>query len=248
MAKTGLLLGVGLALSVAVNVWFAVGGTADTDSATEDDDGTKTSSKSGGRSEDRSPRKIKACERDLERCETARKAAPVLFGAGRSLSRTENKRTVDEVETAPTPFLCELARDQARAMWKEKEAPMLFALRSSLANPEMQEKDVETAVERFGDSMDLGGADREELSTRYRDIRLKAVEQIRERITADPPDYEGIIKESRALFEEEDRIAGELFGDEAVEKLRNSELESRTTILTIAASLGDLPWDENVLP
>ncbi len=247
MAKTGLLLGVGLAISVGVNVWFAAGGSDDTDVEVEDDDGTKASSK-GSRSEGRSPRTVEVCERDLERCETARKAAPVLFGAGRSLSRSQSKRTVDEVETAPTPFLCELARDQARAMWKEKEAPMLFALRSSLADPEIQEKDVETAVERFGDTMDLGGADREELSTRYRDVRLKAVEQIRQRITEDPPDYEGIIKQSRALFEEEDRIAGELFGDEAVEKLRNAELESRTTILTIAASLGDLPWDENVLP
>lgn len=246
MTKTGLLLSAGLVVSVAINVWLATDSASEGEAATEQTADASRRRKSSDSAA--GTRSTKVCEQDLKRCETARRAAPVLFGAGRSLGRDRNSRTVDEVETAPTPFLCELARDHARAMWKEKEAPMLFALRSSLADPEIQEKDVETAVERFGDTLELGGADREELSTRYRDVRLAAVEQIRQRISSDPPDYEAVIKESRALFEEEDRIAAELFGDDAVKKLRNAELESRTTILTIAASLGDLPWDESVLP
>ncbi len=62
-------------------------------------------------------------------------------------------------------------------------------------------------------------------------------------MSGEPPDYRAVLDEVRALYADEDRLAKEMFGEQAVEKLRFAELEGRTTILALIAALADLPME-----
>jgi len=137
-------------------------------------------------------------------------------------------------------ILCEIARKIASDDWRSKRDSITEGLKSSLQDPDVQERDLQSEVDKFATLLDLDGNEREELAGAYREIRSSRMEAIREAVSKDPPDYREVLRQAKGLFRAEDDLIGDRYGTKARELLRFSELETRTVILAIAAAISGM--------
>ena len=243
MAKVNAILVAALVVSVGGNAWLLAtrGGASERTSAerpegeVEDADATP----------ENAPRGARTCERKLEACEASAKLRPLMLGSGRPYAGSDRSDGGDE-NADREEFLCGLARQQAEDRWREKEAEIVLGLRMSLADEATQERDVKSAVEKYGDAIGLSDAQRTDFERRYRDVRLARIEEVREALSTDPPDYKRVMAETRALYRAEDELMEEVGGQQASRVLRDSEREARAAVLSVAATLAGVPWEDAV--
>jgi hypothetical protein len=188
------------------------------------------------------PRSAQKCERELQACEASAKLRPLILGSGRPFAGSDRPPETE----ADAEFLCSIARRQAEDRWREKEAEIVLGLRMSLADQATQERDVQSAVDKYAEAMGLSDSDRADFERRYRTIRLARMEEVREAIEQDPPDFKRVMAETRSLFRAEDELAAELGGEQASRVLHDGEREARAALLSIAATLAGVPWEEAV--
>lgn len=101
-------------------------------------------------------------------------------------------------------------------------------------------------VKRFGDALDLTPADRDRLETHYRPLRKKRIDEALVALGSQPPDYVAVRRAAAALFVDQDRLVKELFGSDAVGRLRQAELRSRTVVLALVAAQAGLDWKHSI--
>lgn len=239
VAKVNAILVAGLLASLGLNGWLL---------------GTRRAEgQGGGRPNDveaavaddtpEQPRKARACARKLEACEASAKLRPLILGSGRPYAGSDRPGDTEE-DADNQSFLCSIARRQAEDRWREKEAEIVLGLRMSLNDEATQERDVQSAVDKYATAMGLSDASRTDFERRYRDVRLSRMKQVREAMEQEPPDFKRVMTETRALFQAEDELAAELGGDQASRVLHDSEREARAALLSVAATLADVPWED----
>ncbi len=240
VAKINAILVAALVASLGGNAWLL----ATRGEARERTNGNEpTGSDEDADATPHSPRAARACERKLEACEAQAKLRPLVFGGGRPYAGSDRAGTGDE-DADRERFLCELARTQAEDRWREKEAEIVLGLRMSLADAATQERDVSTAVDKYADASGLSDAQRNDFERRYRNVRLARIEEVREALEQDPPDYKRVMAETKALYRAEDELMEEIGGQQASRVLRDSEREARAAVLSIAATLAGVPWED----
>jgi len=168
--------------------------------------------------------------------EQTTKPAPRPASPGSMLAAVDAETQAD--------MLCEVAKRMAVEEWARKKDDVTRGLRKTLPDGEEQERNVRHCARKAADLLGLSDADCERFEEHYREARLARMARAEELVRREPPDYAAILEEARGLFADEDRIAGELFGSAARERLRTAELEGRTTILALICALAGLPPEQ----
>jgi hypothetical protein len=182
------------------------------------------------------------CRGRLDLCERRRKLGPLAFRPGPDRTAREDDDPGDPRDKRE--FLCDLARTQVQEQWIDRQPEIVFVLRNTLVNDAVQEQDTLAAVERFAEGLGLSDADRERFTERYREARLSRIDSIHAALDVEPPNFERILEQIQALHADEDRIAAEMFGNDAERRLRETEREKRAALLAIAATYADVPWED----
>ena len=224
-----------LVVSLGGNVFFLV-----TRGGPDDAPARAPTSKKKKKGADATPVAPGECVTKLEACEAAVKLQPFLVGKGRPYAGSDR----DTPEDAHKDLLCSLARSNAEEYWRLKEIEITLGLRHSLADEETQERDVQAAVEKYAEQLGFSDKDRETFERRYRDERLSRMKNVQAAMEKDPPDFKAVVEQTRALFKVEDQLARDIGGDQAVRVLRDSEREPRAALLSVAASLAGIPWED----
>jgi hypothetical protein len=238
VAKVNGILVAALVASLGGNAWLVATRRAGGAHA----DGTAANSDAADATPD-SPRGVRECERKLDACEASAKLRPLLLGSGRPYAGSDRPDD-GEGDADREQFLCSIARQQAEDRWREKEPEIVLGLRMSLADEATQERDVQSAVEKYADALGLSDAERTDFERRYRKIRLTRMDEVRDAMEEDPPDFKRVMAETRALFHAEDELAAELGGEQASRVLHDSEREARAALLSVAATLAEVPWED----
>ena len=143
--------------------------------------------------------------------------------------------------------LCLRAKDALRDRWQTDRAAIVFGLRASLADEAAQQRDTEKATNTMIEALGATGADRVRLETDYARTRRQHIDAARIAMAEEPPNTEALVSHVKALFADEDALARELGGERGLAAWRASELEARTIVLALAATLADRPWDETIV-
>jgi hypothetical protein len=246
--KSFFFVGLVLALSIGLNVWFLV---------------------RPGRSATNRPRKTEPavsqddrCRADLARCR--RKTWDLvlrLTGRARAGTRRSQPNGPERPEAEPEPpagpdtdvdfqaqqkALCEIAREDLYRRWRSRRGKAASDLIRSLRNREKQEKDLVKDANEFAKVLDLSPSDRDRLLDEYRTVRRNRFEAALDALKKDPPDHLAVFEEAMDLFADEDRLVRRLFGPKAEQKLRRSQLKKRTVIMALLAAHAGLPWDDGI--
>jgi hypothetical protein len=196
------------------------------------------------------PSILTECDRKLRDCLSKRypnktNLVPLSFSESTPLAQVGKLLSPVDAETQDA-MLCEIASRTAREQWLNKKEAITTSLLSSLKNVQEQEKNIRTSVEKFALVLGLGEDERTLLEERYRELRLARIEKVLNAIGQNPPDYNSVFQQAIGLFSDEDTLFEDLFGAKASDRIRAAELEGRTAILAIIASLAEISWDKVV--
>ena len=236
------LLAIGLLASVGLNLWqwtrTPQAAAPETDSAPS----AIAQRAKNAASSVYGPDDIIECRQKLELCERRRKLGPLTIGTFQGKRDASDSSDADPGHNAD--FLCDLAQAQVKQHWLDSQNEIVTLLRATLANDAIQEQDMRTAVDRYAEGLGLSDAERSRFEETYREARIDRIDSIREALEQDPPNFGSVLSEIQALHADEDRITKDMFGPEAEQWLQESEREARGSLLAIAATYADVPWEE----
>lgn len=248
-----LLLLTGLAASLGLNCYLLLG------RAGADPGGKRRAASpvpragkaTGGAAGERCCQALHACQlrRWQQVARTLREGLGRRAGSGEEEARGRKHpaaAAVDAEERAQREALCQVAREHLRRDWARQRDKLTASLKRSLSDPDETEKDARQIAERFGRALGLGEAERETLERRYAAVRGQWIGQILQALGQEPPDLAAVFDAAHGLFADEDRLIRELFGEAAVETIRDAERRSRTVVMALAATLADMPWDDRL--
>jgi hypothetical protein len=153
--------------------------------------------------------------------------------------------------TAATPdqqrrALCDVAEDDLRRQWQGKREEVTKGLRRDLRDAQKQRAEAADEGTKLASAMGLDPAAQRAFLDAYTPLRQARIAAAADAVDADPPDYAALFEAARGLYADEDALAARLYGEDARQRLRASEIRGRTTILAIAATFADLPWDDSI--
>lgn len=138
--------------------------------------------------------------------------------------------------------LREIALRHVREDWLKDRENITSGVIRDLHDADKQKRELEKDIQQFGDVVGLDDAQRDALRSDYGGVRSARVNAILQALEATPPDYAAAATDLRALYADEDRLMSR-YGDAALLRFRQSQLESRTVVLAIVTAFADQPWD-----
>jgi hypothetical protein len=145
---------------------------------------------------------------------------------------------------AQAAALCNAAERSLREQWQRERETMVANLTRSLNDATEQDRNVEHEVASMAETAHLSDADGAALQTEYRARRLARVDEARAALGRAPPDLASLTGIARSLFADEDAALEHVGGPAARDAWRSRQLEGRSVILAITATLGDQDWGE----
>lgn len=139
--------------------------------------------------------------------------------------------------------LCTAAERSLREQWQRERPTMIANLSRSFGDPAEQDRNVEHEVTSMSEVARLSDAQRAELASAYRTRRLARIDEARVALQRDPPDLGALPTIGRGLFSDEDVLLERIAGAGARDAWRARQLEGRSVILAIVATLADRDWD-----
>jgi hypothetical protein len=147
---------------------------------------------------------------------------------------------------AQRDMLCALGVEELRRNWKHGKDLIHDNLARDLGSRRAQSRDMNRTVNAFGDTLHLSSLQRSQLEKRYGPLRNRRVDAALEALRSDPPDYLAAFDEALDLYQDTDELVDQMYGTQAVESVRTTELRRRTRVLAVLASLADVSWDRSI--
>ncbi len=189
------------------------------------------------------------CERRLAECQ--RQAWEI---AARAIADDHPPGPAPIVEAGPdsagvaaqAAALCGQAKLALRDSWRRDGVLLAANLKRSFNDREEQERNLSRELASMREIAGLDPQQAASMESAYRDRRAAAVATARAAFDRDPPDLGAVVDSARGVFADEDALLGRFAGDSGREAWRAHELDSRTTLLALLATLADREWDDAI--
>jgi hypothetical protein len=241
------ILGVALAISIAAHVARSVSPTAP---RLPSGAPAETSSQPSTEPAPRDDR----CQSELARCKS--QAVALALGALDAQRGAPSEPRAPDEPAGDVPrvigpaeqraALCARAEANLKEEWLRGRDVLVPALKHSLDDPAEQDRNVRQTLDEMKSTLSLDDRAMASLERDYGDKRRALVADAARSLESDPPDVGSMLGQARKLFAEEDRMIGAAGGDEAARRWRAAQVEKRTTLMALLATLAGKEWDESV--
>jgi hypothetical protein len=168
----------------------------------------------------------------------------------------EDRRAPDTVGEALAPseptgpeaqrrVRCDIAEQQAREHWTAHRADILASIKD-IGRPAWSEGEVKKTTIQLGKELALSPREETRVASEYAALWAKQGAIFQSAISAEPPDWGGLLDIVRAFWRDEDAAIERALGAHARDEHRTSELRSRTAIMAVLAALAGRPFDEAI--
>jgi hypothetical protein len=148
--------------------------------------------------------------------------------------------------SAQKTTLCTAAQAHLRETWQRDRELIIGNLMRSLNDSAEQERDVTREVSEMAETAGLGLRDTANLDRLYREAREKRIAAVREGLAKQPPDLGAVLSATHGLFADEDALLAQIGGEPARQAWRERQVESRTVLMALWATMADQEWDESI--
>jgi hypothetical protein len=142
--------------------------------------------------------------------------------------------------------LCTRAKQSLKETWQRDRDAIAFGLATSLADKDEQERVVVHVAEQMRDVIGLAPRDAAAVESAYRERRLARVAEAQAAFGRQPPDYPAVLDAAKGLLADEDKILEKVAGAGGRDAWRADQVEGRSTILALVATLADEDWDDSI--
>lgn len=142
--------------------------------------------------------------------------------------------------------LCDITRRHQRERWFRKRHGIARSLVPSLKDRPKQQRELERDVKRFAGVLGWSEDQQVRFQQSYEQVRRERVTSALAALKRKPVAFGELLVQLRGLYSDEDRLVRELFGQQAADQLRASQLEKRTLIVALAAAMARVPWDHSI--
>jgi hypothetical protein len=142
--------------------------------------------------------------------------------------------------------LCAKAEQHLRESWQRDKDKISWGLSQYLANRDEQERSIARDVAKMKEVAGLDDREAAEVSRAYHDRRLAQVAEAQAALAKDPQDFGAMLDSARRLLADEDALLERVGGPGARDAWRADQMETRTVIMALVASLADKDWDESI--
>lgn len=139
--------------------------------------------------------------------------------------------------------LCDIAKKHLHRRWTGDRERIIASVRRDLGDLAGQRRKTARDLGKLSGLLGLSDEQRRRVRQAYEPLRAGKMKAIRAALSQDSIDGQKVLKQVKELYAGEDRIINQLFGPRAREQLRAAQLEKRTAILALAATLAGLSWD-----
>ena len=190
-----------------------------------------------------------ACEKRLQTCEQrswaiARRA--MAAEAAPKPEATAAPTTAPKEPVTQASALCAKAEQHLRESWQRDKDKIVFGLSHYLADKDEQERSIARDVAKMKDVAGLDDRQAAEVARAYHERRLAQVAEAQAALAKDPQDFPALLDSARRLLADEDTMLERVGGPGAREAWRADQVETRTVIMALVASLADKDWDESI--
>jgi len=190
------------------------------------------------------------CVAELEEC---RRAASVLArtlwenalhqGASDATPPAHVANAGDNKGEPSRDSLCRVAREKLRVQWLEKRDGITAYIAHDLADVG---NDAEREATRAADTLGVTGRARQRFLDDFAELQAKRIGEMAPIAGSLPVDWSRLLDGAKSLFDREDALVQEQLGADAMARYKESQTDSRMTVLTMAATYADVDWDDAV--
>jgi hypothetical protein len=141
--------------------------------------------------------------------------------------------------------LCDVAKEHLREHWSNHKPEIEKVIHVVNNKAEMTSK-MKTDLNEMGQAMALNPEQFSDFSRRYEAIYFPHVDQFREKLNTQSPDWSGMFATLKDFYAVEDKLVLNSLGKESLEKFRNSQTKKRTTMLALIGQYAEVPWDSSI--
>lgn len=190
-----------------------------------------------------------ACERRLQACQQqtwqiAQRALAVTQAPKPATPTPPAPKTGRSDLAAQAQALCTKAQQSLRETWQRDRDAIAFGLSQGLSDKEAQEREVVKEAAHMKEITGLSDREAASVERAYREKRIARIAEAQTALTKQ--DYGALLDATRGLLADEDAILERAGGTAAREAWRAEQVESRTVILALVASMADRDWDDSI--
>jgi hypothetical protein len=190
-----------------------------------------------------------ACERRLQACEQRSWAIARRALAAEVAPKPEATAAPAAAPKEPltqASALCSKAEQHLRESWQRDKDKIVWGLSQYLSNRDEQERSIARDVAKMKEVTGLDDREAAEVARAYHDRRLSQVAEAQAALAKDPQDFPALLDSARTLLADEDALLERVGGPGARDAWRADQVETRTVIMALVASLADKDWDESI--
>jgi hypothetical protein len=189
------------------------------------------------------------CERRLQTCEQRSWTLAQRMIAAASEPRpagTAAPATGASDPAAQASALCSKAEEHLRDSWKRDKDKIAWGLKHYVSDKDEQERSVARDVAKMREVAGLDDREAGEVARALRERRAAQVAEADAALGKTPPDFSTLFDSTRKLLADEDAIVARVSGPGARDAWRSDQLDSRTVLLALVASMAGKDWDEDI--
>jgi hypothetical protein len=196
------------------------------------------------------------CEKKLESCEKRGWELALKVMASERPKRdasapvpaaaTTPAKPGDSSRAAQASALCSRAQATLRETWQRDRDAIGLGLAASVADPALLDKSIGEGLDAMRQTLKLGAREAEDLERAYREKRVARASEVQKALEQEPKQWGKMVDAARGLYADEDALVARYAGSEGRDTWRAKQLESRTVLLALFASLADQEWDDSI--
>jgi hypothetical protein len=189
------------------------------------------------------------CEHRLAECQRRGWEMVARSLAADRAPRPSDAPPADAPDGGPTTqaaALCARAEANLRETWQRDRELIAANLRRSLGDREEQERNLTRDLAAMREAAGLDDREAASLESAYRSRRGARITEASAALSREPQDLGAVLDAAHGLFSDEDELLSGIAGATAEEAWRAHELESRTTLLAVLATMADRDWDQSI--
>jgi len=142
--------------------------------------------------------------------------------------------------------LSNIALQNLRHQWEQQRDSLIGLVKSGIRDPADRADNFKQDLNELAVTLNLDASQQAAFAERTGPLRDARLDAAADQLELPSPDFAKILDAVHGLYADEDGVVRSMYGPDAADLFRATQLEKRTAILALFAMFANQPWDEHL--